>query len=73
MGVLRSEEQPVDGMASRDRAAVREPLRAPAAKEPADGPEREMGDRDDRNELVRRMGAVLANVAVLTALLVYFG
>jgi hypothetical protein len=32
-----------------------------------------MGDRDDRNELVRRMGAVLANVAVLTALLVYFG
>jgi hypothetical protein len=31
------------------------------------------GDSGDRNELLRQMGTVLANVTVLTALLVYFG
>lgn len=72
MGALRSEEEPVDGMASRERDAMREPLQTRAAEEPSNGVERDASDRD-RNELVRQIGAVLANVAVLTALLVYFG
>jgi hypothetical protein len=38
----------------------------------ADDPEAPTSD-PDRNELVRRMAAILGNVAVLTALLVYFG
>jgi hypothetical protein len=71
MGVPRTEERSAESMAPSD--AVREPIPAPAGEKPARAAEPEAGDRDDRNDLVRRMGAVLANGAVLTALLVYFG
>jgi hypothetical protein len=71
MGVMRAEERSAKRMAPPD--AVREPIPVSAGEEPLGAAEPGTGDRDDRNDLIRRMGAVLANVAVLTALLVYFG
>jgi hypothetical protein len=71
MGLLRAGERTANSMAPPDTA--RETIPARAGREPARVAEPEAGDRDDRNDLVRRMGAVLANVGVLTALLVYFG
>jgi hypothetical protein len=70
MSVAPAEEHSADRTALH--TADQPPLRPPAAEAPVHPTDLATGG-DDRNELVRRMGAVLGNVAVLTALLVYFG
>jgi hypothetical protein len=71
MGIAPAEERSAGNQAPRD--AVHEPVRVSLGEETFGDGEPGTNDRGDRNDLVRRIGAVLANVAVLTALLVYFG
>jgi hypothetical protein len=56
-----------------ESAVPRDGLRERIPTETGEEPPHAADERDDRNDLIRRMGAVLANVGVLTALLVYFG
>jgi hypothetical protein len=70
MSVAPAEHHPADRVSTQN--ADQPPLRPPAAEAPVHPTDLTTGG-DDRNELVRRMGAVLGNVAVITALLVYFG
>ena len=56
-----------------ESAVLRDGLRERIPTETGEELPHVAGERDDRNDLIRRMGAVLANVGVLTALLVYFG
>jgi hypothetical protein len=44
-----------------------------SARDPSEGLDPALQPGADRNELVKRMATILGNVAVLTALLVYFG
>jgi hypothetical protein len=58
---------------SAPATAAMAPVPTDPSKTRHDGSEAAPRTDIDRNELVRRMAAILGNVAVLTALLVYFG